>query len=681
MRRDTSPKAPNARTLAPALTAVWALATAVAAGLLPSPTAAAASPERQELTASRPAWTAAGHDGGALAATAPVDARVYLAGRDPAALAAYVRAVSDPHSPMHGKFLTPQQAAGQFGATASQISAVRNWLTRAGLTVTESTAHYLAVHGTVAAMNVAFGTSLHSYASSDGTYRAPSTSLSVPTAVRAAVLGVIGLDDRPVKVRTPGGAARQPSTSRTPVTQTSTPPPPTPPSVTLPPTPASPCSAYFGEKKATDLPSLFGHPASYAPCGYTLAQIRDVYGVTSSGLTGKGETVAVIAAHASPTIESDLNRWSTDVGLPPLTPGQLAQDLPAGGTTPDAGWSFEQTMDLEALHGMAPDARLKYVAAADYSSTALLDAVTRVVDRHLASIVSNSWTLYADDELPAATLAAFDQQFELGAVEGIGFYVASGDESDEPSCQGEVGGFASRPATAATSAPADSCHTTVEFPASDPWVTAVGATSLGINSHGRYAFETSWRDRNGTLSADGRSWQVVDEAAWGSAGGASPAFAQPYYQVGVVPDALRKPTGASAAERVVPDIAAFGDWDIGFTVGLTYQVSPGRIAYGAYKNGGTSLSAPLVAGLQVLAQQARRGIPIGFANPRIYARYGTAAYHDVSDHPFGAGTEITMVDRPRPGSPLTIHVLGHDNSLQALHGFDNATGVGSPSRS
>jgi hypothetical protein len=131
---------------------------------------------------------------------------------------------------------------------------------------------------------------------------------------------------------------------------------------------------------------------------------------------------------------------------------------------------------------------------------------------------------------------------------------------------------------------------------------------------------------------------------------------------------------------VLPDIAALGDWAIGFTVGSTYHLTPGQVAYGTYREGGTSLAAPLIAGLQALAQQARHGIPIGFANPEIYARYGTAAYHDVTDNPLGAGTEITMVDQLHPGSSLTVSVLGHDSSLHATPGYDDATGVGSPSR-
>jgi len=54
--------------------------------------------------------------------------------------------------------------------------------------------------------------------------------------------------------------------------------------------------------------------------------------------------------------------------------------------------------------------------------------------------------------------------------------------------------------------------------------------------------------------------------------------------------------------------------------------------------GGTSVATPLIAGIQADAEQAL-GRPVGFADPAIYARYGTRAYHDVTDDPLGPGRD------------------------------------------
>jgi subtilase family serine protease len=102
--------------------------------------------------------------------------------------------------------------------------------------------------------------------------------------------------------------------------------------------------------------------------------------------------------------------------------------------------------------------------------------------------------------------------------------------------------------------------------------------------------------------------------------------------------------------------------------------------------GGTSLSGPLFAGLQAIAQQAQGGEKIGFANPVLYARHGTSAYEDVTDAPKGAGTLLGVVrndytDPSDSSSPVITRLwtFGEDGPLHAVAGFDNVTGLGAPS--
>ncbi|MGW2179947.1 protease pro-enzyme activation domain-containing protein [Streptomyces sp. NPDC001732] len=111
----------------------------------------------------------------------------------------------------------------------------------------------------------------------------------------------------------------------------------------------------------------------------------------------------------------------------------------------------------------------------------------------------------------------------------------------------------------------------------------------------------------------------------------------------------------------------------------------GSLGYDEYRIGGTSLAAPVVAGVQALAQQARHGLPIGFANPAIYARYGSKVYHDVTDHPLGPNRDLAVarvdfangVDAA-DGLLTSVRSLGKDASLKAVGGYDDVTGVGTP---
>ena len=60
-----------------------------------------------------------------------------------------------------------------------------------------------------------------------------------------------------------------------------------------------PCGKYYTQKIATGKPAAYGKHQPWAVCGYTPRQIRSVYGVTASGATGAGQTVAIVDAYAS----------------------------------------------------------------------------------------------------------------------------------------------------------------------------------------------------------------------------------------------------------------------------------------------------------------------------------------------------------------------------------------------
>jgi subtilase family serine protease len=554
----------------------------------------------------------------------------------------------------------------RFGPAAAQVGAVERWLAGAGLTVTRVSAEiggYVQVRGTAAAMAKAFDVTFGAFRGPDGTQvRAPRQSASAPAALAGDVLSVSGLDSA-THFAKPGD--------------------------TLPPPGqnywvAPSCSQFYGERTAWDKPSAYGLHQPYTNCGYTPGQIRGAYGVTKSGMTGKGQTVAILDAYASPTMLSDANEYASVSGDPRFAPGQYTQDLSSvfTDTAPSlcdaSGWYGEETLDVEAVHGMAPAARVTYVGAASCTDDDLLAGLALIVDHHLASIVNDSWEEPAD----AATLVStYDEVFQAGAAEGIGFFFSSGDSGYESPAEDP-----------------GSDQIQVGWPASSPFVTSVGGTSLAIGPSRNYEFETSWGTLLDPLSASGRSWQFTPPGEYpqyydgSGGGGVSTAFAQPSYQAGVVPSSLAThlPNGTWSAKpmRVVPDVSALADPSTGFLVGETlFQPNGTTLAFSLSRIGGTSLSSPTWAGIEADAQQAA-GHPLGFANPMIYSLHGTRAFHDVTDHPFGiahlAEVRNNYTDPYTKTGPLitNLRTLGIDGAgaaaLPAVQGYDDATGVGSP---
>ncbi|MCO5995754.1 S53 family peptidase [Actinoallomurus rhizosphaericola] len=640
-----------------------------------------------------PLWTlppeAGGTDSadlGPAPAGAPIAARVYLTGRDPHGLAAYAAAVADPHGALFHHYLTPAEVRRRFDPARGQVAAVRSWLAATGLDVTAANPHYLSVRGSAAEAARAFGAVWHGYRVGALTEQAPppGARLSVPARVAGAVLTVA-----PTEIGLPGSGG-EPAAGGTPAAPGRAETAPASPGRAGTSTPASraagtasagsvaastlPCSEYYGQRRATNLPPAYGRTAPYAGCGYTSQQLRSAYGVPAA-LTGKGARVAVVGPGRNATTSGDVARFASDHGVP-LRPGQFTEIIPPGLDASCGGREFpfsEDYMAIEAVHGMAPDADIVYLGAKcddDDQALSMLDELGTVTDRHLAGIVSGRTIRHYDPDPSPGLIAAYEQMFQRGAAEGIGFYNGTADHGDGSNCQisGECHPHPSKPA--------------ISYPAGDPWVTAVGGTSLAIGARRQYLWETGWGDHLTGLTPDGKSWaQPPGAFAFGGGGGTSDVLGQPSYQRETVPAALSQAHGSGVPMRVVPDVAADAGGGTGVRAGLT--VPPGQAVPPGYREitvGGTSVATPEFAGMQADAQQAA-GEPIGFANPVIYARYGTSAYHDVTDHPLGPGVPLFAagpVANQIPGLPIEpyLDTFGLDQSLAATPGYDDVTGVG-----
>ncbi|HJP73699.1 MAG TPA: S53 family peptidase [Pseudonocardiaceae bacterium] len=640
----------------------------VAGSVLAIPATGNAGPARAPVAADAPAWASAAADRGQVGPDTQLDARVYLAGQDRDGLAGFASAVSDPMSPQFKHYLTPAQVAARFGPSQAQLDAVTSWLRSAGLTVTGHNQHYVSVHGSASAAQAAFGVSLHEYVVKGKQHRAPAGAVTIPAALSSAVLGVTGLDDAPSKAH-PADADPPPADG---IYR------------------AAPCSAYFGQNPATNEPAAFGRTQPWVNCGNTPTQLRAAYHADNGSFDGTGARVAIVDAYQSPTLAQDVATYNTHYGLPQFAAGQLTEDVPAAGwnSVADCGggdaWYPEENIDLDAVHAMAPGANVKMVYAASCNDPDLLDAEARIVDNRLADMVSNSWGTEPDGSETAAQKSAYEQVFLRGVAEGIGFYFSTGDcgQYDAATTCGKANG---------------STGSQVAFPADDPWITAVGGTTLALDAGGHRMWQTGWGDLNSTLSADGTSWTPDPGTGYpasyhdGAGGGPSSEYAQPPYQRGVVPDSLAtwqfNGTTAPQPMRVSPDVAMDADNSTGLLVGYTQKAPDGTTAYREVRWGGTSLACPLFVGMQAQAEQATGApAPIGFANPQIYQRYATTALDDVTDTPLGAGTQLAIVrnDYARTSDPTSqvntkLWVFGHNGDLHATAGYDDVTGVGSPS--
>lgn len=343
-------------------------------------------------------------------------------------------------------------------------------------------------------------------------------------------------------------------------------------------------------------------------------------------------------------------------GLRGLSSGQYQAIDPPGGFPPNPacgsarqsadGWAGEQALDVEAVHMMAPAAHILWYAGQDCQG--FLDSFTTAVSQDRAGVISTSQNARNAD-VPATERAAFDQEAVQAAIQGQSVIVSSGDNGDNT-----AGGGKASPS----------------WPADSPWATGVGGTTVGVGATNQPIFTTGWESEGFIQTPNG--WVPVQTPtgafAGGSGGGPSPAYAEPEWQHGIVPDRL------AHGQRTTPDISALGNGTTG--IWRDYTSPEGQEITGI--EGGTSLSAPLVAGLVADAAQMSH-LSLGLLNPWLYGA-GRAGISDVTHVDAGTwspGLTTAGGTTLPPGSYLT----GADDDPQSLHttpGYDTTTGLGTP---
>lgn len=195
---------------------------------------------------------------------------------------------------------------------------------------------------------------------------------------------------------------------------------------------------------------------------YSPAQIRHAYGVDKLSANGKGQTIAIIDAYGSSSMQRDLNTFCSYFGLPPITvPVYYPQGKPGANT----GWAQETELDVEWAHAIATNASIVLVVAKTASIDNLLGAVDYAVNTLGATVVSMSW-----GGSESSSEALWDSHF---TKPGVTFVASSGDSGES---------------------------TGVEYPAASPYVLSVGGTSLHLDSNNNRTSETGWSGSGGGLS-------------------------------------------------------------------------------------------------------------------------------------------------------------------------------------
>jgi kumamolisin len=548
-----------------------------------------------------------------------VRADVVLQPRSASQLQAYAEAVSSPQSSTYRHYLTPAGFRADFAPPAEAVAAVRRDLSGTGLTVGPTSANGLVIPVSATASRVgdAFRTGLESVRLSDGGLgRITTGTPSIAAGVAPSVLAIVGLDQIATPHRLglsrrvgPAATGRDPS--------------------------AAPAST-GGPKAcavAKQVASEFG--------AFTDDQVAHSYGLDglySKGILGKGQTVALFELDTfSPTDLTTFDQCyfgshhTTHVTLVNIDGGE-----PAG---PGAG---EAALDVEDVAAYAPQAHID-VYDAPGTLVAWVDEMAAIVGQDRASVVSVSYGLC---EVQMEEGAPGLQQtenilFEEAALQGQSVFVASGDSGSE-TC--------SRNDTSDTSL-------SVSDPASQPFATAVGGTSL--KSAGQPPDETVWND--GGIGSPGFG---VGDGAGG--GGLSTSWPMPAWQAASsVPGVRNSYSTGSVCQapngtlcRQVPDVAASGD-----------QLHGDTIVYGGQwaTIGGTSASSPKWAAILALTDNfcaSEHLSPVGFADPALYSIASNPATYR------RAFNDITLGNND---------VLGlHRGAYPATVGYDMATGLGSP---
>ena len=342
-----------------------------------------------------------------------------------------------------------------------------------------------------------------------------------------------------------------------------------------------------------------------------LLQAYNVQPLRDAGYTGKGVTVVVFGFDGFD--QADLDTFSATFNLPQFTP-EVVGDRPSEA-------HGETTMDLQAVHALAPDAKKVLVNArptvtGDAAYVRIAEMMDDTTARYPGAVWSFSIGWGCDKLITAADLEPVRAAMRNAHRTGTTGFDASGDLAGLECKGGEE-----------WSSPPNDDNVGLDAVASMPEMTNVGGTTLSTDASGGWLAEQAWFDA---------------PLSQGTAGGVSALFDRPAWQSQLTID-------QGPGRRLTPDISAVADPFTGMKIVFRQQVIVG---------GGTSLAAPIWAGIAAVMNQyltENGGRLLGDVNPLLYRIAEGArlpAFRDI--------------------------VLGGNAVALAGPGYDLVTGLGTP---
>ncbi|WP_323123265.1 S53 family peptidase [Burkholderia alba] len=509
--------------------------------------------------------------------TEPLTIAVTMKLRNEGELDQLIKETHRPGSASYHAFLSAAQSTATYAPTEQQAQAVANHLTQAGFTNVQIAPNRMIVtaQGTVATARAAFHTTIGHFSLHGRDAIANTADVQVPAALGNTVDRVLGLQ-----------TVNRPRVYSLPVQK-------------LKP-------AY------SVITSVDGNPNAH---GYKPQEFATVYDAGSLA-PATSTAVAIVGWGSMTTSAADLVRMEKDQGIPQTPTTIKGYGGSKGATGNDDTGQGEWAMDAQAIAGTSGGVKsLTFYTAysnavrtsngleSTVTTAGLVAAINGAVSDNTAKVINLSWgdggevcTLNGSANTDSAWA---DSYFKLGVAQGQTFSVSSGDNGAYP-CP-----TAAQANTNFNGEYGDKTQPAVSYPASSPYVVAVGGTTLNTTVTDSYISEKVWPYSGGGVS------QIETKPTWQS--------------------------NVSGNYRAIPDVAFDGDWTnspiIYYLTSNSQNPLPSGSGY--YSNGGTSLASPLFVGSWARLESAHTN-SIGFAAPALYAYGKTLPVHDVTSGSNGA---------------------------------------------
>lgn len=622
----------------------------------------------------------------------------------------------DRKSPNYHKWITPEQYADRFGLSQNDMQQLVAWLSAQGFTMIEPARgrNFITFTGTASQVENAFGTEIHHYNVKGELHYANATAPQIPAAFAGIVIGVHGLDDFHLKSMSVKRARPNYYSSSL-------------QSQFL--APGDIYTIYDINPLLNATPTkIDGNGQKIAIVGETEIYQSDINDFrTGFGLTSISCTAG--------TIPNDIITACSDQHFSYLS----VLGGPGGVSAGDLG---ESDLDIEWSGAIAPGAQIVFVTSGDVFDSlyyAIDNAVAPVVSMSYGEC-EFGLNLTADTYVPPDYSTLWEPELQSANLAGITLVNSSGD-SGAAEC--DKNGLASNNSGTLTSTGLATYGLAVSYPASSQYVTGVGGTAIPLADLGSPTYwGTSNGTNGGSLLSSPQipeqAWNDDDEfvtycqqessTAFCQSGGSNQAVAPPWVPITSEATAQRDigigSGGGGASNCYMQTPVTFADCVSGFpqpdwqtvTVsGQTTRMSPdisllasadfpgfiyctqlselgesgsgstcaGGIANAVDPNfslvGGTSVSAPMFAGMVALLNQYTGSVQ-GPINKMLYQTAATApaAFHDITSGDNNVACDGgTFAGNPTailcPGAAGATGVIGYS----AGPGFDMATGLGS----